>query len=305
MFDLHSEAAVLIGAALEHLKEYKDQPILASQEDYELFRAWSSRPDAPAVPKKPVIVASQPVEKEVLLSKIEKKTPQIFLSEGESRSQSTNEEKHSETKPQQTKIDSSESFGIKPEKPISHATETIPKVSLKPALAEEPLPISQDLFTDLRKLWTKINPGAPVLEALPDDEIAKKIAQRWKVKNAVAEISILSYHEPPAQKALLEQIAKAINILLKPTQIVLAEPIEKEKQWEAFLTTSHLKYTIACDYTLWQLGGLMQHYRETPGGSVRHLGSVPLFLLPDLSLYLKDPLLKRSLWKALCQTLCS
>jgi hypothetical protein len=62
-----------------------------------------------------------------------------------------------------------------------------------------------------------------------------------------------------------------------------------------------LKWVIVCDYSLWQLRGLMQFYKETPAQGTRMLGNVPIFLLPDLSLYLKDPLLKRSLWKALCQ----
>jgi hypothetical protein len=43
----------------------------------------------------------------------------------------------------------------------------------------------------------------------------------------------------------------------------------------------------------------MHFYKETPAQGTRTLGNIPLFLLPDLSLYLKDPLLKRSLWKAL------
>jgi hypothetical protein len=45
----------------------------------------------------------------------------------------------------------------------------------------------------------------------------------------------------------------------------------------------------------------VQFYKEIPSQGIRTLGKIPLFLLPDLSLYLKDPLLKRSLWKALCQ----
>ena len=160
-----------------------------------------------------------------------------------------------------------------------------------------------DHFEDVRKIWAKISPQAPILEEIPGDAIAKKIATRWKTKNITAEISILAYHEPPAQRALLEQIAKALDVVFGPAKIVQAEPIEKEKQWEAFLSVPHLKLTIACDYTLWQLGGLMHHYKEIPNQKTRHLGTVPVFLLPDLSLYLKDPHLKRSLWKAICQTL--
>lgn len=159
-------------------------------------------------------------------------------------------------------------------------------------------------FHSLRALFAKIAPGFPLLDEIPSDEIAKKIATRWKTKNQTAPISILSYQEPPAQKALLEQLAKAIDVVFGPARLVQAESIEKDKQWEAFLSVPDLKWVIACDYSLWQLGGLMHFYKENPAQGTRELGKVPLFLLPDLSLYLKDPLLKRSLWKALCQKIC-
>ena len=135
-------------------------------------------------------------------------------------------------------------------------------------------------FEELRSIWPRIAPGTPLFEEIPSDALAKKIATRWKTKNQTADISILAFHEPPAQRALLEQIAKAIDVCFGPARIVQAETIEKEKQWEAFLSVPHLKLAIACDYTLWQLGGLMQHYREVPSQGTRHLGTVPLFLLP-------------------------
>lgn len=268
MSSIQSETQKLIQAALEHLEEIKDYPVLASREDCDAFRAWASQTSKVKPPPPPEIVRAPVQEKMAAVQ------PMIF------------EEP-------------------KKKEPIKVELKEPPPKPAPTPISREPLPILEDSFSDLRKIWAKINPNSPLLDALPDDELAKKIASRWKTKNAAAEISILSYHEPPAQKALLEQIAKAINILLKPAQIVLAEPIEKEKQWEAFLAVPHLKWTIACDYTLWQLGGLMQHYRENPSQKARHLGQIPVFLLPDLSLYLKDPLLKRSLWKALCQTLCS
>jgi hypothetical protein len=71
------------------------------------------------------------------------------------------------------------------------------------------------------------------------------------------------------------------------------------------LTSSELKLVIICDHTLWQLQNLRHFYKETPAQNYRQLGDKHLLMLPDLSLYLKDPLLKRSLWKALCQTISS
>ena len=109
------------------------------------------------------------------------------------------------------------------------------------------------------------------------------------------------FQEPAEQRIFLEQIAKALDIYFGPAKIVQAEGIEKEKQWGAFLSVADLKMVVVCDYTLWQLNALLQFYKETQAQGSRLLGTVPVFLLPDLSLYLKDPLLKRSLWRAFCQ----
>ncbi len=164
-----------------------------------------------------------------------------------------------------------------------------------------PPPFPSSPQNSIRNILSSIAPELAILNEIPSDAIAKKISERWKTKNQSAPISILLFQEPAEQKALLEQIAKALDVCFGPAKIVQAETIEKEKQWEAFLSVADLKMVLVCDYTLWQLNGLLGFYKETPAQGVRTLGNVPLFLLPDLSLYLKDPLLKRSLWKALCQ----
>ncbi|MBI5272534.1 MAG: hypothetical protein HY861_00945 [Chlamydiia bacterium] len=154
----------------------------------------------------------------------------------------------------------------------------------------------------LRALITKIAPGYPLVDHPPPDQIARQIANRWKTKNQSAPISVLSHGENPQHKALLEAITNALDISFDSARLIQAEPIEKEKQWEQFLSAENLKHIVICDATLWQLNHLRQFYKEVPAQGIRTLGAHPLFLLPDLSLYLKDPLLKRSLWKALCQT---
>jgi hypothetical protein len=175
-----------------------------------------------------------------------------------------------------------------------------PPLPPKPKEMEAPKPVSHDL-SSVRTILSVVAPELAILNDIPSDAIARKIAERWKTKNQTAPISILLFQEPPEQRALLEQIAKALDVCFGPAKIVHAEKIEKEKQWEAFLSVTDLKMVITCDYTLWQLNHLMHFYKETPAQGTRMLGNVPVFLLPDLSLYLKDPLLKRSLWKALCQ----
>lgn len=155
----------------------------------------------------------------------------------------------------------------------------------------------------LRALFQKIEPRLPILDTPPDDAHAKRRAQRWKTQTQIAPISLLFFGEGPAEKALLASIAKAIDAQFGPARLLSAESIEREKQWDAFLSAKELKWVILSDSSLWQLPELLRFYREKAPTASRTLKEVPLFLLPDLSLYLKDPLLKRSLWKALCQKL--
>lgn len=191
-----------------------------------------------------------------------------------------------------------------PQKPNLIATPNPTQNLPDPTFRTSPLDSSiSPTLPSLKSLFAKIAPELPLLEKIPSDAFAKKIAARWKTKNQIAPISILSLNEPSQQKALLHEIAQALDIYFGPAKIISAESIERDKEWDAFLTSTELKFVIACDYTLWQLSSLMPFYRENTSNGTRTLKQVPLFLLPDLSLYLKDPLLKRSLWKALCQKL--
>jgi hypothetical protein len=107
------------------------------------------------------------------------------------------------------------------------------------------------------------------------------------------------------EKLLLENITKALDTFFFPTRLLQTDVMEKNNEWEAFLSAPNLKLIIACDFSIWEQKNLMKHYKEFPSRSETFLGNVPLFTLPNLSLYLKDPLLKRSLWKALCQKIRS
>ena len=151
----------------------------------------------------------------------------------------------------------------------------------------------------LKSLMNTIAPDLLLIDEIPSDRLAKKLSQRWKTQNQIAPLLVLHHIEPPEQKSLLASIATALDVYFGPASFVAAEPIEQDKQWDLLLATPHLKMIFLCDYTLWQLKDLMRHYKETPTQGLRTLGQVPLFLFPDMSLYLKDPLLKRSLWKAL------
>jgi hypothetical protein len=192
--------------------------------------------------------------------------------------------------------------------PLPAQVPIIQEAPKKPIEAPVPSPIEAPIKNEsfnlsyVKTIYQKLFPELPILPTIPSDERAKKIANRWKTKNQAAPISVLYFSEPEGQKELLKAITKAIDVYYGPARLIQADLIEKEKQWDTFLSCTELKLVIACDYTLWQLTDLMKYYQETPQ---RKLKDIPLFLLPDLSLYLKDPSLKRSLWKAIQRILCS
>lgn len=190
-----------------------------------------------------------------------------------------------------------------PKPPVESAPKKEEKV-VEPPIIEAP-PSEMPHFGTLRAILQKIAPQLTLISEIPDDTIAKKKANQWKTKNQATPISIFYSQESPAHKELLNGLAKAIDIYFGPSHLIHADPIEKENNWDTFLSTPHLQWVILCDSSLWQMPNLMRHYRENPHQKMRTLKDKRLFLLPDLSLYLKDPLLKRSLWKGLCQTLSS
>ena len=181
-----------------------------------------------------------------------------------------------------------------------------PKIEIT-APAPQPQPKSPspspppERFEELRALFAKIAPRMRLLDEIPKDDEAKQISERWKTRNQASPFSLLVHQEPPSHLKLLENLAEALEVVFGGARLIRCASIEKEKQWEAFLSVPTLRTVIICDSTLWQLPNLLQYYREVPSHSERFLHNAPLFLLPDLSLYLKDPLLKRSLWKSLCQ----
>ena len=192
-----------------------------------------------------------------------------------------------------------------PPKVFERAPTAPPSCPAAPKIAA-PQPVSasphseKDLgFHEIQKILAKIAGQIPILPDPPSDAPARAVAERWKTKNQSTPFSLLSFNEPAPQRQFLLHLAQALDVVFGGCSLIDAAGIEKENQWEAFLSTD-VRLAIICDCALWQLPHLLPFYREIPSSSVKFLLNAPLFLLPDLTLYWKDPLLKRSLWKALC-----
>jgi len=188
--------------------------------------------------------------------------------------------------------------------PIINKTAPLPKIEIKKPLPPYERPKIETLpLNEIQKMMEKVAPEISHLQKAPDDTRAKQIAQKWKFQTQAAPITILSIKETEKEKVFLEHLTKAIDIHFFPARVVSAAPIEKENGWEAFLSAQGLKLIISSDYAIFELPKLTIHYKEYPAQNKTLLGETPLFMLPSLNLYFKDPLLKHSLWRALKQTI--
>lgn len=185
-----------------------------------------------------------------------------------------------------------------PPKPV-FPSPSIPKAKeTKVFIKLEPLPPPiQEPTEGIRKILKEIDPSLYLHESVPSDHRAKKIKESWKEKRDNPAIPIL--FQGDQYRPFISRIAKAIDIVYGSCRLIEITP---DKKWDLFLESENLKLIIAPDRLIFATKGLLPFYQENPQQKSRKLGKVPLLLLPDLSLYYKDPYLKRALWNVITNT---
>lgn len=204
----------------------------------------------------------------------------------------------------QSKVDSDPVIVIK-QKPVSTPPPPQKPVEIepkKPLPKIEPAPIKRAANAPLNQMIALIKSlNIEVLDKIPSDRIAKRINSAWKEQIDAKPIVILAHDASKPHLTFLQNLAKAIDRLILPCTLILTKRFEKENALEDFLDAKELKAIIAPDVAI--TGSLLSYLKEFPGTKKRQLKEKPLFLLPDLNLYLNEYKLKQSLWKALCQEL--
>ncbi|MEM1282250.1 MAG: hypothetical protein AAGG81_01710 [Chlamydiota bacterium] len=158
-------------------------------------------------------------------------------------------------------------------------------------------------LSSIKKDFEKQFPDKQLISQPPDDSVAKKVGQQWKQAAKTPEVVILSFHEHPDRQAFLQNMKTAISQRLAPCVIYSAQTIESKNAWDKLFNMEGLRLIVTTDYGMYSMPGLMRYYRESPEKSQRYLGGVPVLLLTDIALYLKQPQLKSALWQALCKML--
>ncbi|PJD94695.1 MAG: hypothetical protein CK425_10650 [Parachlamydia sp.] len=187
-------------------------------------------------------------------------------------------------------------------KPEEKRKET-PKISTT-ELALEPPPIPmEDTCESMRALFKETFPSKTILTEIPDDAESIQKSTLWKYQKEPSPITILAFNEKPNHEAFLRNLSKAIEHINPAVEVRTALTIEAANEWEGFLKSKSLKLIIASDIGMQACPNLMKFYRETQKHAYHYLDRIPLFLLSDISFYLKEPKLKQPLWQALREIL--
>lgn len=184
----------------------------------------------------------------------------------------------------------------------------------KPVMIQEPQqifkqhPMPPVKHTDNQHLKTLISQAAPhvkLCDHIPDDAQAKKIANMWKEDLKDIDVILLSYGQTAQELKFLQNVTEAINDLLLKAKCIDALRFEKENKWPLFFSSFSVKLIIAPERHLWTKTHLTQFYRENPASNLHFLEQTPLLLLAPISHYLKNPTLKKQLWKSIISHLSS
>ena len=170
---------------------------------------------------------------------------------------------------------------------------------------ESPAPLPQTDFSALRTIINEKLPHVRLLDQLPDDTEAKKLANIWTQEKKIPQVLILSFDEAPKHQAFLANIAKALEVHGIDTQVASAAKLERENEWQKLFHSIELKLVVAGSSGFYNLPELQKHYREGTKQGRHYLGDRLLLLLSDISYYLKEPTLKPSLWSALKELLAN
>lgn len=158
---------------------------------------------------------------------------------------------------------------------------------------------------DLREIRQMISvnfPSQKIVDPLPYVYETKKAESLHK--EPIPDVIILTFDESSEEKALLRNMANAIQGKLNVSAMPLsATELEKEVSWETLLHTKNLRLIITCSKSLTTIPNLQQYVKEFPKTGKFYAGRVPLCLLGDLSQYLKEPQRKGTLWNTIQELL--
>lgn len=207
--------------------------------------------------------------------------------------------------------------------PVKQETLPVQSPSIKKASLEKPLPKEEKeevqqipkptlkenkafekdfslFFSKIRTFYEKQAPYIKLIDTPLEDTCSERIGRAYIYKNQAAPVSILAFSKEKKELSFLYALEKAISLYFFPCKVIENLP---GIDWESFLQSPELKLVIAPKTAFINAFPKKEFIKEIPQKAAWFLGNTPLFFLQDLSSYFLDPLTKKSLWEALCQTI--
>ncbi|MBS0648155.1 MAG: hypothetical protein JSS10_02895 [Verrucomicrobia bacterium] len=156
-----------------------------------------------------------------------------------------------------------------------------------------------EIDAEMKQMVAKILPETSIVGAIPDDAHAKKMSQLYKEQHLTAQVLVLSLGEAGPGLQFLQNVTKAIDSMLAPAKLIEMRKIERENSWDITLNSPTLKLIVAPPFETWKSISLARFYRANPSSKSHFLRETPVAFMQPSAAYLKNPDLKRELWKML------
>lgn len=154
-------------------------------------------------------------------------------------------------------------------------------------------------FSELQLLFELLFPAIPLYKGSLES-LSLKLKNIKTVKEEIFSVIILSHNEAKKSLSLLKNLKEAISLCLGPARLVHACELLTEIDREAIFNSSTIHLMIATKQSLLIDPSFISSNSESPEGERFYLGKIPLLILSDPSLYLRQPELKSRLWREIC-----
>ncbi|MDN3505337.1 MAG: hypothetical protein P0S95_07165 [Rhabdochlamydiaceae bacterium] len=181
------------------------------------------------------------------------------------------------------------------------AQKKVPANMVKPSNIDlQPIKIEVDTQeNEMLTTFRKANPRVFIHTKVPDDRRAKTVKNGWKIKTRLIDVPLFTSKEMAPYLPFMQNLAKAIDIRLAPSRVIEVDMLEQRNVWETLLDPDHIKLILCPNLVLWSCPHLVTHFKQKEN----KLGKIDFLMLQEPSAYIKEPLLKKSLWTQLLQKL--
>ncbi len=150
---------------------------------------------------------------------------------------------------------------------------------------------------EIKRTLQKIAPRLYLIDQIPDDALAQRLASAWKERIKGVDVVVLVLEQSDEEMLFIKNLAKAIHSELLPTRIITGGRLEQENRWDLFLEKNAFRLIIASS-GIQNYPNLLRHSQDQ-----LFLGKTPFIALSPAAVYNQAKEEKATLWKKVCQIL--